>query len=171
VVNPTDKRFFWLALYVQPAGWVAMAIVALARAELIWLTLVGEYTRLLGGKRDGCGLTGASHCFGAYGHEYPRFLAMRQVQPSERVGGERALFRFFGAKRGWSIDVAFLFWRKMRAVGSCAAFGLWRWLRAFTWHSIRRSLYHSNVHILPRLTDEKCSRNNLRLLDLHTDVA
>jgi len=40
VINPTDKRFFWLALYVQPAAWVAMAIVALVKFEFIWLTLV-----------------------------------------------------------------------------------------------------------------------------------
>jgi hypothetical protein len=69
-------------------------------------------------------LTGGSHRIGAYGHEYPRFLAMRQVQPSERAGGERALFRFFGAKRGWSIDVTFLFWRKMRAVGFVRGVGV-----------------------------------------------
>ncbi|KAI9849213.1 MAG: Golgi apparatus membrane protein tvp23 [Thelocarpon superellum] len=39
-INPTDSRFFWLALYVQPLFWVALAIVALARAEVIWLSLV-----------------------------------------------------------------------------------------------------------------------------------
>ena len=42
VVNPTDKRFFWLGLYAQPALWVALAVVALARLRFIWLTLVGE---------------------------------------------------------------------------------------------------------------------------------
>jgi len=44
LVNATDKRFFWLALYCQPALWVALAIVAVVRLEFIWLTLVGEYT-------------------------------------------------------------------------------------------------------------------------------
>ena len=43
VVNATDKRFFWLALYVQPALWVALAVVAVVKFEFIWLTLVGEY--------------------------------------------------------------------------------------------------------------------------------
>ncbi|KAK5124136.1 Golgi apparatus membrane protein tvp23 [Meristemomyces frigidus] len=40
LVNATDKRFFWLALYCQPALWAALAIVALARLRFIWLTLV-----------------------------------------------------------------------------------------------------------------------------------
>ena len=46
IVNPTDKRFFWLALYAQPALWVVLAIVALLRTKFVWLTLVGEYIRL-----------------------------------------------------------------------------------------------------------------------------
>ncbi|KAK3071101.1 Golgi apparatus membrane protein tvp23 [Teratosphaeriaceae sp. CCFEE 6253] len=44
LVNATDKRFFWLALYCQPALWVALAVVAVVRLEFIWLTLVGVYT-------------------------------------------------------------------------------------------------------------------------------
>jgi len=40
LVNATDKRFFWLALYCQPALWVALAVVAVIRFEFIWLTLV-----------------------------------------------------------------------------------------------------------------------------------
>merc|ERR1712014_540884 len=40
LVNATDKRFFWLALYAQPALWVALAIVALVQLKFIWLTLV-----------------------------------------------------------------------------------------------------------------------------------
>ena len=43
LVNATDKRFFWLALYCQPALWVALAVVAVVRLEFIWLTLVGEW--------------------------------------------------------------------------------------------------------------------------------
>lgn len=39
--NATDKRFFWLALYVQPLLWVALAIVAIVKFEFIWLSLVG----------------------------------------------------------------------------------------------------------------------------------
>lgn len=42
VVNPTDSRFFWLANYVQPLLWVALAILALVRFMFIWLPLVGE---------------------------------------------------------------------------------------------------------------------------------
>ena len=41
--NATDKRFFWLALYAQPALWVALAIVSVVRLQNpIWLSLVGE---------------------------------------------------------------------------------------------------------------------------------
>ncbi|KAK0942109.1 Golgi apparatus membrane protein tvp23 [Friedmanniomyces endolithicus] len=42
LVNATDKRFFWLALYCQPALWVALAIMAIVSFHFIWLTLVGE---------------------------------------------------------------------------------------------------------------------------------
>ncbi|KAI9891021.1 MAG: Golgi apparatus membrane protein tvp23 [Vezdaea aestivalis] len=42
VVNGTDKRFFWLALYVQPVLWVALAIAAAVRGRVLWLSLVGE---------------------------------------------------------------------------------------------------------------------------------
>ncbi|EMF10832.1 DUF846-domain-containing protein [Sphaerulina musiva SO2202] len=40
IVNATDKRFFWLALYAQPALWVALAVVALVKFMFVWLTLV-----------------------------------------------------------------------------------------------------------------------------------
>ncbi|KAH9840481.1 Golgi apparatus membrane protein tvp23 [Teratosphaeria destructans] len=40
IVNATDKRSFWLALYAQPALWVVLAILALVKLEFIWLTLV-----------------------------------------------------------------------------------------------------------------------------------
>lgn len=40
--NATDKRFFWMALYVQPVIWVVFAIVALFGLKFIWLTLVGK---------------------------------------------------------------------------------------------------------------------------------
>ncbi|CAM1507008.1 Fc.00g066490.m01.CDS01 [Cosmosporella sp. VM-42] len=39
-INPTDSRFFWLALYVQPMLWVLMAILALVRLQFMWLPLV-----------------------------------------------------------------------------------------------------------------------------------
>ncbi|KAL8839181.1 MAG: hypothetical protein Q9176_004684 [Flavoplaca citrina] len=39
--NATDKRFFWLALYAQPAWWVLLAIVSVVRLlNPIWLSLI-----------------------------------------------------------------------------------------------------------------------------------
>lgn len=40
VINATDSRFFWLAIYVQPLLWVALAILAMIRFKVIWLPLV-----------------------------------------------------------------------------------------------------------------------------------
>ncbi|RGP61208.1 golgi apparatus membrane protein tvp23 [Fusarium sporotrichioides] len=45
-INPTDSRFFWLALYIQPMLWVLMAILALVRLQFLWLPLVGKFTIL-----------------------------------------------------------------------------------------------------------------------------
>jgi hypothetical protein len=48
-INATDKRFFWLALYAQPALWILLGVVAIIKlisfSELtpLWLTLVGEH--------------------------------------------------------------------------------------------------------------------------------
>ncbi|KAI0871259.1 DUF846-domain-containing protein [Hypoxylon argillaceum] len=39
-VNATDSRFFWIALYSQPALWVGLAILALFRFNVLWLPLV-----------------------------------------------------------------------------------------------------------------------------------
>ncbi|KAH7359220.1 golgi apparatus membrane protein TVP23 [Plectosphaerella cucumerina] len=39
-INPTDSRFFWLALYVQPILWVLLAIFALVGLQFLWLPLV-----------------------------------------------------------------------------------------------------------------------------------
>ncbi|KAJ0166089.1 Golgi apparatus membrane protein TVP23 [Colletotrichum tanaceti] len=39
-VNPTDSRFFWLALYTQPILWVLLAVFALVRLQFLWLPLV-----------------------------------------------------------------------------------------------------------------------------------
>ncbi|CAJ2512836.1 Uu.00g009550.m01.CDS01 [Anthostomella pinea] len=39
-VNPTDSRFFWLAMYSQPVLWVALAVLAVVRLKLMWLPLV-----------------------------------------------------------------------------------------------------------------------------------
>jgi hypothetical protein len=43
VVNATDRRFFWLALYAQPALWIALAIWATVSLKFLWLPLVGMY--------------------------------------------------------------------------------------------------------------------------------
>ena len=40
-INATDSRFFWMALYLHPLFWLALAIFAMVRVQLIWLTLVG----------------------------------------------------------------------------------------------------------------------------------
>ncbi|KAF2674077.1 DUF846-domain-containing protein [Microthyrium microscopicum] len=51
-INATDRRFFWLALYAQPALWIVMGVVAIIKllsfmATPLWLTLVGEFIGLL----------------------------------------------------------------------------------------------------------------------------
>ncbi|KAH8837337.1 Golgi apparatus membrane protein tvp23, variant 2 [Pyricularia oryzae] len=46
-VNPTDSRFFWLAIYAQPLLWIGLAVLALVRLKFIWLPLVGELQRKL----------------------------------------------------------------------------------------------------------------------------
>lgn len=41
--NATDRRFFWLSMYIVPALWVALAILAIVRLQqLIWLVTIGE---------------------------------------------------------------------------------------------------------------------------------
>lgn len=56
LVNATDKRFFWLAVYCQPASWVALAVVAVVKFEFIWLTLVGKFDSVSErGRRGGDG--------------------------------------------------------------------------------------------------------------------
>ena len=42
IVNATDSRFFWLAMYAQPFLWIALAVLALIRLMFIWLPLVGK---------------------------------------------------------------------------------------------------------------------------------
>jgi hypothetical protein len=43
VVNPTDSRFFWIAIYAQPLLWIALALAALLTLNFIWLPLVGGF--------------------------------------------------------------------------------------------------------------------------------
>lgn len=42
-----------------------------------------------------------SHCVDPYYHQYPRFLALRQVQPGFQLGLERHVLRGNGAESGW----------------------------------------------------------------------
>jgi len=44
-INSTDRRFFWLALYAQPALWIVIGVVAIIKLisfmlSPLWLTLV-----------------------------------------------------------------------------------------------------------------------------------
>lgn len=42
--NATDRRFFWLSMYIVPALWVALAILAIVRLQqLIWLVTIGKF--------------------------------------------------------------------------------------------------------------------------------
>ncbi len=52
VINPTDSRFFWLAIYAQPLLWIALAIVALFSLKFIWLPLVGAFASYLVAEDD-----------------------------------------------------------------------------------------------------------------------
>jgi hypothetical protein len=42
-ITATDKRFFWLSLYVTPAFWIGLAILAVIQLSVIWLSLVGKW--------------------------------------------------------------------------------------------------------------------------------
>ncbi|KAL3434280.1 hypothetical protein BDV09DRAFT_170089 [Aspergillus tetrazonus] len=40
-ISATDKRFFWLSLYVAPALWIGLGILAIVRLNsVIWLSLI-----------------------------------------------------------------------------------------------------------------------------------
>ena len=41
--NRTDSRFFWIAVYAQPAWWVLIAIWVIIRFNFQYLSVVGEY--------------------------------------------------------------------------------------------------------------------------------
>ena len=84
-IAATDKRFFWLSLYVAPALWVGLAILAIIKLQnVIWLSLVGEYLDTSPGNRFLEGFTILilhSHCTCLDHHQHARLLAVRQVQP------------------------------------------------------------------------------------------
>ncbi|KAH6626007.1 hypothetical protein B0J18DRAFT_464059 [Chaetomium sp. MPI-SDFR-AT-0129] len=39
-INPTDSRFFWIAMYTQPVLWILLVLVAVLTFKFIWLPLV-----------------------------------------------------------------------------------------------------------------------------------
>ncbi|KAK9480729.1 hypothetical protein V1514DRAFT_358989 [Lipomyces japonicus] len=39
-INGTDSRFFWLVLYSTPVVWTLLALLAILKFEIIWLSLV-----------------------------------------------------------------------------------------------------------------------------------
>lgn len=40
--NKTDNRFFWIAVYAQPAWWVLIAIWSVFSLNIKWLSIVGK---------------------------------------------------------------------------------------------------------------------------------
>lgn len=113
-VNPTDRRFFWIALYAQPVLWVLLAILALVSLEFIWLTLVGKSCL---DRRGGCACVeqeaDVQYSYRARfdGYKYPCLLEVRQVQPGEWLCVECHLRLRPGAQSGWGHD-----WRLVQAV-------------------------------------------------------
>ena len=114
-VNPTDSRFFWLAIYSQPVLWVALAILAIVRLKFMWLPLVGKIfllsffaphalfslsllvvysvsRRITNGIRANYSYRSHSHH-----HQYPRLLPLRQVQPGVQSRRQRPLLE----QPGW----------------------------------------------------------------------
>ncbi|CAN6657227.1 golgi apparatus membrane protein Tvp23p [Trichomonascus vanleenenianus] len=40
-INPIDSKVFWLMLYVTPALWCGLALLAILKFEFLWLLLIG----------------------------------------------------------------------------------------------------------------------------------
>lgn len=56
-INATDKRFFWLTMYIVPALWVGLAILAIVRLiGVIWLVIVGKLRTMLPPQPRSCQL-------------------------------------------------------------------------------------------------------------------
>lgn len=79
VINPTDSRFFWLAMYGQPLLWTALAVVAIIRFKFIWLTLVGMVLCSIFRSEEACRemLNSSSHCTGIDHYEYTCIFEVR----------------------------------------------------------------------------------------------
>lgn len=39
-INPIDSKVFWALLYIQPAGWAVLGIMAILKLELLYLILI-----------------------------------------------------------------------------------------------------------------------------------
>ena len=75
--NMTDKRFFWLSVYIQPALWIVLGILAIVRfRNPIWLILIGELESALEELWGEDWLMHGSDCSDTYDHEYPGIFAM-----------------------------------------------------------------------------------------------
>jgi hypothetical protein len=71
VQNATDKRFFWLSMYIAPALWVGLAVLAIVRLQsVIWLVEVGEYIHISTCIGESMANIRHSHCVGACSYEY-----------------------------------------------------------------------------------------------------
>lgn len=106
VVNPTDSRFFWIAIYAQPLFWIALALVAVLTFKFIWLPLVGEFAftaslpitateEIHGWEHTGLthGVLPHSYCARLNDHQLSRVLEVRQVQPGVESGRQRLQWR------------------------------------------------------------------------------
>lgn len=86
VINATDSRFFWLALYLQPMLWVIMFILALVSLSFMWLPLVSTSTpteapdSFFTLSKNNPANSPSSHRSCPYHHEHPCLLPLRQVQ-------------------------------------------------------------------------------------------
>ena len=111
VINATDSRFFWLAIYAQPLLWILLAIVALFSLKFIWLPLVGMCFLWRVGwekKSEDADLEGVrSHCTGLDDYQQLGLFALRQIQPGVEPGGERAQLGESGGEyceqHGWEV--------------------------------------------------------------------
>ena len=71
VQNATDKRFFWLSMYIAPALWVGLAVLASVRLQsVIWLVEVGEYIHISTCIGESMANIRHSYCVGACSYEY-----------------------------------------------------------------------------------------------------
>jgi len=76
-ITATDKRFFWLSLYVAPALWIALGILAIVRLNsVIWLTCIGEWTPRWKGMGIFTNISLPSHRPCPDDHEYDCILSM-----------------------------------------------------------------------------------------------